>query len=88
MEADLNLVTLTDNTAAISGAVTNATGDIRYNVVAVDGVFSGERNMKTLTVRFADNGTAAQVIVRLRRVYIFTVELNSHSIRICPSATC
>lgn len=83
-EADLNLVVLTDNTAAISSAMTNATGDIRYNVVAVDGVFGGERNMKTLTVRFADNGTAAQVIVRLRRVHIFTgvlttlVELNSN----------
>jgi len=71
-EADLNIVTLTDNTAAISSAVTNATGDIRYNVVAVDGVFGGERNTKRLTVRFADNGTAARVIVRVRRVHIFT----------------
>ena len=69
-EADLNLVTLTDNTAAISSAVTNATGDIRYNVVAVDGVFGGEQHMKALTVRFADNGEAARVIVHLRRVGI------------------
>lgn len=69
-EADLNLVTLTDNTAAISSAVTNATGDIRYNMVAVDGVFGGEQHMKALTVRFADNGEAARVIVRLRRVGI------------------
>jgi hypothetical protein len=69
-EADLNLVTLTDNTAAISSAVTNVTGDIRYNVVAVDGVFGGEQHMKALTVRFADNGEAARVIVRLRRVGI------------------
>jgi len=76
-EADLNLVTLTDNTAAVSGAVTNATADIRYadiryNVVPVDGVFGGEQNAKMLTVRFADNGVAVQVIVRLRRVNIFT----------------
>jgi len=83
-EADLNFVTLTDNTAAVSGAVTNVIADIRYNVVAVDGVFGGEQNMKTLTVRFADNGTAAQVIVRLRRVHMFTgvlttlVQLNSN----------
>ena len=81
-EADLSLFTLTDNTAAISGAVTTATGDIRYNVVAVDGVFGGEQKM--LTVRFADNGPAAQVLVRLQRVHIFTgvlttlVELNSN----------
>jgi hypothetical protein len=71
-EADLNLVTFTDNTAAVSGAVTNATADIRYNVVPVDGVFGGEQNAKMLAVRFADNGAAAQVIVRLRRVNIFT----------------
>jgi hypothetical protein len=69
-EADLNLVTLTDNTAAISSAVTNATGDIRYNVVAVDGVFGGDRNTKSLTVRFADNGGNARVLVHLRRVHI------------------
>jgi hypothetical protein len=37
-----------------------------------------------LTVRFADNGSAAQVLVRLQRVHIFTgvlttlVELNSN----------
>jgi hypothetical protein len=69
-EADLNLVTLTDNTAAISSAVTNATGDIRYNVVAVDGVFGGDRHAKSLAVRFADNGENARVLVHLRRVHI------------------
>jgi hypothetical protein len=69
-EADLNLVTLTNNTAAISSAVTNAAGDIRYNVVAVDGVFGGDRNTKRLTVRFADNGENARVLVHLRRVHI------------------
>jgi hypothetical protein len=80
-EADLGVVALSYNTAAVSGAVTNAIVDIRYNVVAVDGVFGGEA--KTLTVRFADNGAAAQVIVRLRRLNISTgvsailVELNS-----------
>jgi hypothetical protein len=69
-EADLNLVTLTDNTAAISSAVTNAAGDIRYNVVAVDGVFGGDRHAKSLTVRFADNGENVRVLVHLRRVHI------------------
>jgi hypothetical protein len=69
-EADLNLVTLTNNTAAISTAVTNVTGDIRYNVVALDGVFGGDRHAKSLTVRFADNGENARVLVHLRRVHI------------------
>jgi hypothetical protein len=69
-EADLNFVTLTNNTAAISSTVTNATGDIRYNVVAVDGVFGGDRHAKRLTVRFADNGDDARVFVHLRRVRI------------------
>lgn len=82
-EADLGAVALSSNTAAVSGAVTNATVDIRYNVVAVDGVFGGERRTKNLKVRFADNGAAAQVIVRLWRLNISTgvfaalAELNS-----------
>jgi hypothetical protein len=69
-EADLNLVTLTDNTAAVRSTVAQGTVDIRYNVVAVDGVFGGLQNQKALKVRFADNGAAAQVIVRLQRVGI------------------
>lgn len=84
-EADLGTVALSPNTAAVSGAATNATVDIRYNVVAVDGVFGGEENSKTLTVRFADNGAAAQVIVRLQQLNILTgvtttlAELNSNA---------
>jgi hypothetical protein len=71
-EAALDIVTLTNNTAAISSAVTTATGDIRYNVLALNGVFGGAMNGKALTVRFADNGPAAQVIIRVRRVHIDT----------------
>lgn len=84
-EADLSTVALSANSAAVSGAVANATVDIRYNVVAVDGIFGGERNTKTLTVRLADNGAAAQVIVRLQQLNISTgvitmlAELNSNS---------
>lgn len=84
-EADLGTVALSTNTAAVSGAATNAIVDIRYNVVAVDGVFGGERNTKTLSARFADNGAAAQVIVRLQRLNIFNgvtttlAELNSNA---------
>ena len=71
-EADLDIVTLADNTAAISSAVTMATGDIRYNVLALNGVFGGAMNGKALTVRFADNGPAAQVNVQVLRVHIDT----------------
>jgi hypothetical protein len=71
-EAALNIVTLTNNTAAISSAVAAATADIRYNVLAMNGVFGGAENAKELTVRFADNGPGAQVIVQLQRVHIDT----------------
>ena len=83
-EADLGTVALSANSASVSGSVASATVDIRYNVVAVNGVFGGERNTKTMTVRFADNGAAAQVIVRLIQLNISSgvfstlVELNSN----------
>jgi hypothetical protein len=69
-EADLDIVALGPNTVAVSSTVTNATVDLRYNVVAVDGVYGGQ--FKTLTARFADNGAAARVIVHLTRLNIFT----------------
>jgi len=75
-EADLSTVALSANSASVSGSVANATVDIRYNVVAVNGVFGGERNTKTLTVRFADNGAAAQVIVRLIQLNISNGSFN------------
>lgn len=84
-EADLSTVALSANSAAVKGTVASATVDIRYNVVAVDGIFGGERNTKTLTVRLADNGAASQVIVRLQQLNISTgvitmlVELNSNA---------
>ena len=71
-EADLSTVALSANSAAVRGVVASATVDIRYNVVAVNGIFGGERNTKTLTVRMADNGAAAQVIVRLQQLNIST----------------
>jgi hypothetical protein len=71
-EADLSTVALSANSASVRGVVASAIVDIRYNVVAVDGIFGGERNTKTLTVRMADNGPAAQVIVRLQQLNIST----------------
>lgn len=70
-EADLGTVALSANTAAVSGAVSTATVDVRYNVVAVEGLFGGDDNAKTLSARIADNGAAARAIVRLQSVNIF-----------------
>jgi len=84
-EADIGTVALSANSAAVRGTVVSAIVDVRYNVVAVEGIFGGERNTKTLTVRLADNGAAAQVIVRLQQLNISTgvitmlVELNSNT---------
>ncbi|TKB68935.1 MAG: hypothetical protein E8D52_08110 [Nitrospira sp.] len=83
-QADLSIVALSSNTAAVRSGVSKGTVDIRYNVVAMDGVFGGDRNTKTLAVRLADNGPDAQVIVRLQQLNISTgvitllEELNSN----------
>jgi hypothetical protein len=71
-EENLAIVALSSNTAAVSSSIASGTVNIRYNVVAVDGIFSGERNTIRLTARIADNGTASQVIVRLNRQNIST----------------
>ena len=64
-EADLGVVALSSNTAAVKPATIAANVEIRYNVVATAGLFGGECSAKTLLVRFADNGNSARVIVRL-----------------------
>ena len=84
-EADLGVVALSPNTAAVRSATLGATVEIRYNVVATDGIFGGESKTKNLTVRFADNGNSAQVIVRLITFNIISgvsstlVEFNSNN---------
>ncbi len=89
-EADLSLVALSVNHAAVRSAT--GTVDIRYNVVAVDGVFGGDQNQKTLTAKIADNGTAAQVIIRLRQLNIsngvvtLLAEINSNDFLPSPVA--
>lgn len=67
-EADLGVVNISGDHTAVRGDVDGATVDIRYNVVAVGGVFGGERNSKTMTVRFVDNGDDARVVVELREL--------------------
>lgn len=65
-EADLGIVSLDTHTAGVSESVKSGTVHIRYNVVAVDGVFGG--NCKLLSARIADNGPEAQVIVELKQM--------------------
>jgi len=65
-ESDLQIVSLSGATATIkNSAALPATLDIRYNVVAVDGVFGGDGIV--LKARFRDNGADAQVILQLKR---------------------
>ena len=84
-EADLSTVAISSNTTAVSSATTSATIEIRYNIVATAGLFGGECNVKTLTARYADNGSSAQVLIRLYTFNIQTgvsatlVELNSNN---------
>jgi hypothetical protein len=68
-EASQNLVIFTESLATMA-AVAPATVLLRYNVTAVDGLFSGpvhETNWPTMIVRYRDNhSSAAQVIVELK----------------------
>jgi hypothetical protein len=84
-EADLGIVALSSNTAAVKPATIAASVEIRYNIVATEGLFGGECSAKTLTARYADNGNSAQVIVRIHTFNIKTgvssilAELNSNN---------
>lgn len=71
-EADLGVVALSSNTAAIKPATVAASVEIRYNIVATEGLFGGECSAKTLVARFADNGNSARVIIRLHTFNIRT----------------
>jgi hypothetical protein len=65
-EADLGIATFNQGIASISaGAAVGSSLDIRYNVVAVDGVFGGDGF--ALTTRFRDAGVSERVILRLKR---------------------
>lgn len=68
-EASQNLVVFTEPTATIT-AGGPATVLLRYNVTAVDGLFSGpltDTNWPTMIVRYRDNHAAgAQVLIELK----------------------
>jgi hypothetical protein len=69
----------------VNTSTTAGTVEIRDNIVAPAGLFGGECNSKFLTARYADNGSSAQVIIRLYTFNIKTgvsamlVELNSNN---------
>jgi hypothetical protein len=65
---DLSKVRMNRDQAQIRGALNRAGYLIRYNVVAVDGVFGTVD--KALNVRFTDNGEAARVNLSLFRINI------------------
>ncbi|NEO93628.1 MAG: hypothetical protein F6K56_26885 [Moorea sp. SIO3G5] len=83
--ADSEAAGIDGNHIGIRREVSNATVSIRYNVTAVSGIFGGERNTKTIAVRFVDNGDAAQVMVKLQQLNLSTgslstlAELNSNN---------
>ena len=59
----------------VSGAVTSGSVEIRYNVVAVDGIFGGEGS--AMTVRFRDNGVNARVLALLTELNLFTGQIRT-----------
>ena len=76
-EADTSIVNFNTYIAQIlPTAPLPANLDIRYNVVAVDGLFAGGDGYR-LTVRFRDNGSAARVVVRLKRYNFDTGTLST-----------
>jgi hypothetical protein len=64
-EADTGLVAFSGANATFKASATGS-AVLRYNVVAVDDLFSPFQGMY-MTVRFRDNGADARVLVRLRR---------------------
>jgi hypothetical protein len=71
-EADTGIVTFSGATAGVAtSAAVPATLDIRYNLVAVDGLLqSGDGTF--FEARLRDNGANARVILRLRQINLAT----------------
>lgn len=67
-EEDLNKVVFTGPIASFNPAMHEGTATIRYNVVAVDGLFANPTptSWPALTIRYRDNGASEHVVVRLK----------------------
>lgn len=68
-EADAALASFNGAVASVKSTKTG-TLNIRYNVVAVDGLFGGDGIY--LLMRFRDTGAGARVVARLKRVNLAT----------------
>lgn len=68
--ADNALVTGQD--VRIRSNVASGEVEVRYNVVAVRGIFGGDRQTKTMVARLADNGDNAQVTITFRELNLAT----------------
>jgi hypothetical protein len=69
-EADTSIFTMTSTIVSVSAAaVVPATLDIRYNVVAVEGLYD---DFIKMAVRYKDNGAGSQVIAKLKQYSIAT----------------
>jgi hypothetical protein len=76
-EADSSIVALDSNTVAVRGSANVGTVNIRYNIADVSGPFSGTKNAMQLTARMADNGPAAQVVIRIIQLNVSSGELTT-----------
>jgi hypothetical protein len=82
---ELGLITTSLNKIAVRTDIGSAVVHVRYNIVAVDGLLQGEA--QSMRVRFTDNGSSAQVRVRLLQTNIRTglstivAELDSNSFK-------
>jgi hypothetical protein len=67
-EEDLNKIIYSDSLALFNPAVPAGAATIRYNVVAVDGLFANltPTSWPALTIRYRDNGPNERVVVRLK----------------------
>lgn len=71
-EGDTGIAVFSLANVTVSGAAAlPANLDIRYNIVAVDGLLQGGDGI-LMTARFRDNGAGARVILRLREVDLST----------------
>jgi hypothetical protein len=89
---DSAIVSLTSNRVGVKTSVASGTVNVRYNVVAVEGIFGGGNLAKTMLVRFTDNGANAQVVVQLKRLNITSGTITTlanfdSNIGVSPSAS-
>ena len=74
-EADMGIVLLELHKATIKPTLRAGTVNVRYNIVATEGLSGGDRI--GMQVRYTDNGASAQVVVRLNEINLHTGATNT-----------